>query len=60
MDVATIPVEQLCLPGHLLDLTHRKLGEAITVNDFEEAEKASGTPVGPGTALICWTGVDKV
>src|ERR1700682_6018563 len=60
MDVAAIPVEQLCLPGHLLDLTHRKVGEAITVEDFEEAEKASGMPVGPGTALICWTGVDKV
>jgi arylformamidase len=60
MDVASIPVEQLCLPGHLLDLTHRKVGEAITVEDFEEAEKVSGRPVGPGSALICWTGVDKV
>jgi arylformamidase len=60
IDIANVPVNQLCLPGHLLDLTHKKVGEAITIDDFKHAEEASGQKVGPGTALICWTGVDKV
>lgn len=58
--VDQISLSQLILPGHLLDLTHRGVGEAITVADFEAAEAASGRKVEPGTAVICWTGVDKV
>ena len=54
-----VPLEQLVLPGHLLDLTHKQVGQAITVADFEEAERKSGSPVRQGTALVCWTGVDK-
>jgi arylformamidase len=60
MPVDQVPLSQLILPGHLLDFTHKKVGEAITVADFEEAEARSGQRVGSGTAVICWTGVDKV
>jgi arylformamidase len=55
-----VPLEQLVLPGHLLDFTHKKNGEAITIADFEAAERQSGRKVGPGVALVCWTGTDKV
>lgn len=54
-----VPLQQLILPGHLLDLTHKKNGEAITIADFEAAEKASGQELGPGKATVCWTGADK-
>jgi arylformamidase len=57
--VDKVPLESLVLPGHLLDFTHRKSHEAITIQDFEEAEEKSGRRIGPGTATICWTGVDK-
>jgi len=57
--VDEVPLEQLVLPGHLLDLTHRKPREAITVADVEAAEAKSGRQVGPGAATIFWTGVDK-
>lgn len=57
--VEQVPLEQLILPGHLLDLTHKKNGEAITIKDFEEAEEKSGEKIGPGKATFCWTGVDK-
>jgi arylformamidase len=58
--VDQIPLSNLILPGHLLDLTHKKVGEPITIDDLEAAEDKSGKRVGPGTAVICWTGVDKV
>jgi kynurenine formamidase len=54
-----VPLERLVLPGHLLDLTHKRAGEAITIADLEAAEQASGRAIGPGTATVCWTGVDK-
>src|SRR2546426_2237029 len=41
-DVNAIPLETLILPGHLLDLTHKKNGEAITSADLERAEEKSG------------------
>jgi arylformamidase len=47
------------LPGHLLDFTYRKKREAITIADFEEAARKTGRQVGPGSAIVCWTGVDK-
>jgi hypothetical protein len=59
LSVAQVPLEQLVLPGHLLDLTHRCNGEAITIGDFEAAEVRSGRAIGDGTAVICWTGCDK-
>ena len=57
--VDQVSLEQLVLPGHLLDFTHKKNGEAITIEDFEEAEEKSGQKIGPGKATLCWTGVDK-
>ena len=59
LSVAQVPLEQLVLPGHLLDLTHRRNGEAITIGDFEAAEAKSGRAIGGGAAVICWTGCDK-
>jgi kynurenine formamidase len=56
--VDEVPLEQLILPGHLLDFTHKKNGEAITIADFEEAEEKSGQEIGPGKATFCWTGTD--
>ncbi len=53
-----IPLERLCVPGHLLDLTHRGPGEAITIADFEAAEEKSGRRISAGTATVCWTGSD--
>lgn len=58
--VEKIPLSKLILPGHLLDLTHRKPGEAITIDDFRKAAEKTGRPIGPGTAVIAWTGADKV
>jgi len=57
--VNDVPLERLILPGHLLDLTHRKNGEAITIADLEAAERKSGRRIGGGTAVVCWTGTDK-
>lgn len=57
--VDQVPLENLVLPGHLLDLTHKKNGEAITVADLEAAEEKSGQKIGPGRAIMCWTGVDQ-
>ncbi len=41
-DVAGVPLERLVLPGHLLDLTHKGHGEAISISDLEEAVRKSG------------------
>lgn len=57
-DVASVPLERLVLPGHLLDLTHKKPRQAITVQDLEQAAAQSGRTIGPGTALLAWTGAD--
>lgn len=58
ISVEQVPLEQLILPGHLLDFTHKKKGEAITIQDFEAAEEKSGQQIGPGKATMCWAGVD--
>jgi len=58
--VAEVPLDRLILPGHLLDLTHKKSGEAITIDDFKAAADKTGRKIGPGTATICWTGTDRL
>ncbi len=58
LSVDQVPLEQLVLPGHLLDLSHRQNGEAITIADLEEAEQKSGRKIGPGAACVVWTGAD--
>jgi kynurenine formamidase len=57
--VDEIPLATTILPGQLLDFTYRKAREAITIKDCEEAERKTGKRLGPGTAVIAWTGVDK-
>ena len=58
LTVDKVPLEQIILPGHLLDLTHKKNGEAITPEDLMEAEEKTGRKIGPGTATVVWCGVD--
>ena len=57
--LAQLPLEQLVLPGHLLDFTHKRNGEAISIDDFKRAEELSGQRISAGTATVCWTGQDK-
>ena len=57
--VGQVPLERLIMPGHLYDFTGKKRGEAITIADFEEAERKTGKRIGPDAAVMCWTGVDK-
>ncbi len=57
-DVAQVPLEKLVLPGHLLDLSAKGKGEAVSVDDLKAAEEKSGQSIGPGTALLCWCDVD--
>ncbi|MFN0042271.1 MAG: cyclase family protein [Alphaproteobacteria bacterium] len=55
-----VPLESLVVPGHFMDFTHKREGEAISIADFEEAERKTGQRIGPGKATFCWTGTDKV
>jgi arylformamidase len=59
LSVAQVPLERLILPGHLLDFTDKKNGEAITIEDFKAAAAKTGKAIGSGTAVTCWTGRDK-
>jgi arylformamidase len=59
ISVDQLPLERLVMPGHLLDLTHRKNGESITIEDFERAEELSGRRISGDSATICWTGADR-
>jgi arylformamidase len=56
--VDEIPLEQLILPGHLLDLTHKRPHEAIEPADLLAAEAASGRTIEPGYAVFVRTGQD--
>jgi kynurenine formamidase len=56
---ATLPLERLVLPGHLLDFTDKSARDPITPDDLERAAAASGREVAPGTAVLAWTGQDK-
>jgi arylformamidase len=58
LTVDQVPLTQTVLPGNLLDLTHRKKGEAITPDDLMRAEEKSGKEIGPGTATVVWCGVE--
>jgi kynurenine formamidase len=58
LSVDQVPLENLILAGHLLDLTHKKAHEAIEPQDLIEAERASGKAVTAGTAVVVWTGQD--
>jgi arylformamidase len=58
--VDQFPLEKLILPGHLLDLTAKGPHEPITVDDLRAAADRSGRAIGSGTAVIAWTGVDKI
>jgi arylformamidase len=57
--VDEIPLENLVLPGHLLDFTNKGAREAITPDDFRQAAERSGRPITTGTAVLAWTGQDR-
>ena len=56
--VDQIPLDQLMLPGHLLDLRAKRPHEPITVADLEGAASRSGRPIAAGEPTLVWTGVD--
>ena len=56
-----IPLSNLMLPGHLLDFTHKGDRRADHRRGLRGGRRGSREQrVGPGKALVCWTGVDKV
>jgi kynurenine formamidase len=57
--VDRVPLENLVLPGCLLDFSNKGPREPITVADLEAAEHATGQRIGGGMAIIAWTGVDR-
>ena len=57
-DVADVPLEKLVLPGHLLDLTHKAKRDPISIDDLKTAATQTGRKIGPGTAVLVWTGAD--
>lgn len=59
LSTAEFPLERLVLPGHLLDFTDKGPGDAITIGDFERAEKATGKRIEGGSAIVVWTGADR-
>ncbi|SOD70357.1 kynurenine formamidase [Jatrophihabitans sp. GAS493] len=58
LSVDQVPLERLVLPGHLLDLTHKRPHEPIGPQDLAAAEEASGHPIVAGTAVFVRTGQD--
>jgi arylformamidase len=57
-NVDQIPLSELIVPGHLLDLRHKRPHEAIGAEDFEAAVRASGQELRPHTIVIAYTGQD--
>lgn len=57
--VDQVPLTDLIVPGHLLDLTHKRPFEPITPEDFIEAVARSGKPIEPHTIVIANTGAYK-
>ncbi len=57
---ADIPLTRLVAPGHLLDLSHKGPRDRITPSDLREAAEVSGRPVAPDTAVLVYTGADRV
>lgn len=57
--LAQLPLEQLILPGHFFDFSHKQGGPAITIADFEDGERRSGRRIESGAAVACFTGHDK-
>jgi arylformamidase len=58
LSVEHVPLQNLILPGHLLDLCHKREYEPIEPHDLIDAERASGKAIGPGTAVVLRTGQD--
>jgi kynurenine formamidase len=57
-NVEEIPLDELIVPGHLLDLRHKKPREPIGPSDFAEAVEASGKAIESHTIVIAYTGQD--
>jgi len=60
VSTSEIALERLVVPGHVLDLSQKGPRDAITVSDLEQAAEASHREVEPDTALLVYTGADKV
>jgi arylformamidase len=57
-NVDEIPLEEIIVPGHLLDLRHKKPHDPIGPEDLALAVEDSGKPLRPGTIVIAYTGQD--
>src|SRR3954451_21148848 len=57
--VDQIPLENLVLPGYLMDFSAKKAREAITPEDLAAEERRIGRPVTSGLAVLAWTGADQ-
>jgi kynurenine formamidase len=58
LSVDQVPLQNLILPGHLLDVSHKRAHEPIEPQDLIDAERASGKTINPGTAVVLRTGQD--
>jgi arylformamidase len=57
-NVDEIPLDEIIVPGHLLDLRHKKPHDPIGPEDLALAVEASNKPLRPGTIVIAYTGQD--
>jgi arylformamidase len=53
------PLQKLVLPGWVLDFSAKSTGDPITIADIEGMAATAGREIGPGYALLVWTGQDS-
>jgi kynurenine formamidase len=57
--VDEIPLDSCIGPGVVINMTHKKEGEPISVEDIEQDLQRSGAVVGAGTIVLIHTGRDE-
>ncbi len=58
--VDLLPLDWFYRPGVRLDLTHKKAGEFISVEDIQNALKQAQHELKPLDIVLLWTGTDKL
>lgn len=54
--IAEIPIEEVILPGHVVDMSQKGVWEAISGEDLEAGCLEAGFRVQPGDAILVYTG----
>lgn len=54
--IEQIPIDHVILPGHVVDMSHKRAWEPISGKDLEEGSQRAGFLVKPGEALLVYTG----